>query len=324
MLISIVIPIFNAEAYLRRCLDSIQNQTYSSFEVILVNDGSTDNSGNICEAYTLNDSRFTTIHNPNIGAGASRNLGLSKTQGKWITFIDADDWIAPDYLDSLLSAALKESADAVFCNALYVSNDSTTKSNIYTICESISGQLALKKMLIRSGIRSELWGKLFKRDILGNIDIPTGISVGEDLLFLIEVLLLKQNCKIQILNSFLYYYNMTSNSLMRCSTISVKNRALLKAYLLLSEKYKAELSYYAAESSTFILRTILSVLTIEFTPIDSLRELLDSHYKEGQINLGKKERCFIRLYMQSPFLAYSAFHPILLCKNFSINKFISR
>lgn len=96
--ISIIVPVYNAEKYLRQCLDSILNQSFDDFELLLINDGSTDNSGHICEEYAHQDQRISVMHQPNGGASAARNHGLDRARGEWICFVDSDDYIGPDYL----------------------------------------------------------------------------------------------------------------------------------------------------------------------------------------------------------------------------------
>ena len=96
--ISIIVPVFNVEKMLPHCLDSIKAQTFSDFECLLIDDGSTDSSGILCDEYVAFDPRFKVIHSENQGASAARNLGLDNASGEWIQFIDSDDWIAPDFL----------------------------------------------------------------------------------------------------------------------------------------------------------------------------------------------------------------------------------
>lgn len=119
ILISVIIPIYNADKYLVRCLESIRHQSYSCFEVIMVDDGSSDNSGEICDQYALKDDRFKVIHKVNEGAGLSRNVGIDKAQGDYIVFIDADDYITPQYF-SMLST---HNEDVVFIDINYVAED---------------------------------------------------------------------------------------------------------------------------------------------------------------------------------------------------------
>ena len=107
-LISVIVPVYNVENYLRECLESIRNQTYRNLEVFLINDGSTDNSGIICEEYAAKDNRFTVIHQENAGASSARNRGIESAIGKWITFIDADDYVESNYLETLAKHIAKE------------------------------------------------------------------------------------------------------------------------------------------------------------------------------------------------------------------------
>ena len=100
-LISIIVPIYNVEKYLRQCLDSIMNQTYQNFECLLINDGSPDNSANICREYVDKDSRFKYFEKENGGVSSARNLGIEYSKGEYITFIDSDDWVDSDYLELL-------------------------------------------------------------------------------------------------------------------------------------------------------------------------------------------------------------------------------
>ena len=113
--ISIIVPIYKAEPYLRQCLDSITAQTYQNLEIILVDDGSPDGCGGICDAYGAKDSRIRVIHQPNRGVAAARNAGLVTATGEWIGWVDADDWIDADLFSYLLSNALNEQADVCIC-----------------------------------------------------------------------------------------------------------------------------------------------------------------------------------------------------------------
>ena len=110
-LISIVIPVYNAEKYLEQCLNSIKNQTYKNFEVILVNDGSIDNSESICKVFVESDTRFRYYLKANGGASSARNLGLDNAQGNYITFIDADDWVDENHLEVLINNIKESNSD---------------------------------------------------------------------------------------------------------------------------------------------------------------------------------------------------------------------
>ena len=138
--ISIIIPIYNSEKYLTHCLDSILKQTYQDFEVILVNDGSTDNSAKICDNYTITDARFKVIHKQNQGVSIARNTGISYAKGEYISFIDSDDWIENDYLKNMINVA-DSSSDIIISGAIcdYTDKQSkklSVKDNNFNISDS--------------------------------------------------------------------------------------------------------------------------------------------------------------------------------------------
>ena len=110
-LISIIVPIYNVENYLRQCLDSIVSQTYQNFECLLINDGSSDNSADICREYIEKDSSFRYFEKENVGVSSARNLGIERSKGQYITFIDSDDWVDSEYLEVLYRALIEEKAD---------------------------------------------------------------------------------------------------------------------------------------------------------------------------------------------------------------------
>ncbi|MGN0557410.1 MAG: glycosyltransferase family 2 protein, partial [Acutalibacteraceae bacterium] len=111
--VSVIIPVYNAEKYLAECLESVQNQTYHPLQIILIEDGSSDQSGKICDEYAAKDERIEVYHQPNSGVSAARNKGLMSARGGWIAFIDADDRVAPDYIERLIGEAEKSGADIV-------------------------------------------------------------------------------------------------------------------------------------------------------------------------------------------------------------------
>ena len=124
MVISIITPVYKVEAYLPRCVDSILNQSFQDFELILVDDGSPDQSGMICDRFAEEDNRIRVIHQVNGGAAAARNTGLDAASGEWITFVDSDDWVHPDYLRLLFETACLNDTDVSVCKYQTVSEQS--------------------------------------------------------------------------------------------------------------------------------------------------------------------------------------------------------
>ena len=143
-IISIIVPIYNRGKWLPNCLDSISSQTFKDWECILVNDGSTDNSLEIAQEYAANDARFIVFSQENQGVSAARNLGLDHAKGKWVTFVDSDDEIAPDYLEILHKLGEENNADLVFGSTHYYSDSQLVgqlilKNSVYTSSEEDFG-----------------------------------------------------------------------------------------------------------------------------------------------------------------------------------------
>lgn len=184
-LISIVVPIYNVESYLRMCLDSIENQTYSNIEVLLINDGSPDSSGEICQEYVARDSRFRYFEKENGGLSDARNYGIERSNGKYLTFIDSDDWVEPTYIEDMYQAALKNDSEIVVSN--YTLFD--VKENHYLIHvwddyyeETYEGEELINKLPLlerRDYSFVTSWGILFKKELFNNIKFPKG-KVIED------------------------------------------------------------------------------------------------------------------------------------------------
>ena len=179
-LISIIVPIYNVEKYLRMCLDSIEHQTYSNIEVLLINDGSPDSSGEICQEYVARDSRFRYFEKENGGLSDARNYGIERSNGKYITFVDSDDWVEQTYIEDLYNAALNNDSEIVVSN--YKRFD--VKENHYLIHvwddyyeENYEGKELINQLPLlerRDFSFTTSWGILFSRSLFDNIKFPKG------------------------------------------------------------------------------------------------------------------------------------------------------
>ncbi|HGE2984016.1 TPA: glycosyltransferase family 2 protein [Streptococcus pneumoniae] len=194
-LISIVVPIYNVENYLRMCLDSIQNQTYQNFECLLINDGSPDHSSKICEEFVEKDSRFKYFEKANGGLSSARNLGIECSGGAYITFVDSDDWLEHDALDRLYGALKKENADISI--GRYNSYDETRYVYMTYVTDPDDSLEVIegKAIMDREGVeevRNGNWTvavlKLFKRELLQDLPFPIG-KIAEDTYWTWKVLL---------------------------------------------------------------------------------------------------------------------------------------
>lgn len=203
--ISVIVPVYNTEKYLNRCIDSILAQTFTDFELLLIDDGSKDNSGTICDEYAAKDSRVRVFHKENGGVSSARKLGLDNAQGEWITFVDSDDRIDVSYLYFFIDN-LKSKIDLIVTSA---SKD-----------KSITKEEYIKGILMRK-VPPSVWGKLYRKQIIKDaFCLPRQLYWGEDL---ISNVLVGLNIQEQVLlrNIRLYHYdiNETSVTLNRRSSI---------------------------------------------------------------------------------------------------------
>lgn len=220
--ISIIIPIFQAEMYLQDCLDSIESQTYDNLEVILIDDGSSDQSGNICDTMAAKDERFNVIHQKNQGVSAARNNGLNLCTGEYIMFVDADDWLEPTCCEHSLNRIKNTRSDICFFEMYINTSKEQKKTSALTKLMPILAEKGLKQKLLRSTIPfrnndSEMdmvfygpYCKLFKHQIISSTRFLTDLKYGEDALFCLEAIVNSDTfCFIDV---GLYHYRRNSES----------------------------------------------------------------------------------------------------------------
>ena len=164
--ISIIVPIYNVEKYLHQSLDSIRNQTFSDWECILVDDGSKDSSPDICDEYAKEDQRFKVIHQSNGGVSKARNTGLENASGKYIAFVDPDDWVEKIYLETFHRLITKYDADIVQCGFSREFTEFSRKKPLTDKEKQLSRDEAIYLLLFPSGIPSLLWSKLYKKEVV--------------------------------------------------------------------------------------------------------------------------------------------------------------
>lgn len=185
-MISVIIPVYNAEKYLARTIRCLQAQTDADFEVLLVNDGSIDRSAQICAEAAATDARFQVLTQENQGVSAARNNGLASSKGEYITFLDADDEIPDNYLEALRRALADSSCAAAVCDVVVVDNGRETVR--FTLPpQKLTQQQALHYLLTRQGINSGPCAKLFRREVLDGLAFPA-LKAYEDILFVVEAM----------------------------------------------------------------------------------------------------------------------------------------
>lgn len=209
-LISIIIPIYKVEPYLRRCLDSIVNQTYTNLEIILVDDGSPDGCPHICDEYAAKDNRIVAIHKKNGGLSDARNAGLDICKGEYISFIDSDDWVDEKYIEILLDLAIKENADIAIGENIQTSGICNKLNNI-SKTQIYSSKEALYHLFTHNHIAFTIsCGKLYKKELFSNLHFPIGKFHEDEFT---TYILLYRSKEIVYTNRILYYYFRHSNSI---------------------------------------------------------------------------------------------------------------
>lgn len=309
-LISVIIPVYNVDDYLEVGLQSLLKQTYKNLQIILIDDGSTDNSGRICDLYKKRDKRIEVYHLRNQGVSNARNYGLECAKGKYIYFLDSDDFLEPQAIEILYAKMKKESADLVEFS--YFKNYTSEKEKVVHPYAKISGEEAIRSLLLWNGyITSFCWDKLYIKEKIGDIRFDTDLKIGEDDLFVFKYLIQCDN--VIVLEYPLYNYMIRNNSAIgsmytRKKTDSVRAASIIcdtcnKRNLLISEA-KIHVGLVSFFSYANLLDTISYKKVIEFK--DDC-EFYTQHMKKcsfGLLNkyLGKKISILYKMSQYFPFL----------------------
>lgn len=209
-MVSLIIPVYNVEKYLPQCLDSVITQTYRDLEIILVDDGSTDNSGTICDEYARKDERLKVYHTANHGLSAARNYGLDRAKGEYIAFLDSDDWFAQNAIQSFLTTAQETNADIVACR-FYQEYVGLTTENPGPLEPFIAlGDEVLSSLVLERRVNNTAWNKFYRASLFETVRFPEGI-IFEDIATTWRIF---SNCeKLAYIPSCLIHYRKRENSL---------------------------------------------------------------------------------------------------------------
>lgn len=227
-MISIIVPVFNVETYLPRCINSLIRQTYKSIEIILVDDGSTDRSGNICDEWANKDHRIRVIHKANGGVSSARNAGIRVAEGNFLGFVDGDDYIEPKMYETMLKCIEKNNADIAMCG--YVDYPYGIEVPVYRGVEVVlpcGYEEALVQIYKRNGFSTSMWNKLYRKKVLGGLLLNESISVSEDELWLVKAI---SKCShIAFVPEALYHWMPRDGSAIRSHKVTQKRMTVLEA-----------------------------------------------------------------------------------------------
>lgn len=304
--ISVIVPVYNAKMYIKRCVDSILNQTYRNFELLLIDDGSSDNSGVICDEYAAKDNRIRVIHKDNSGVADTRNVGLQQANGDYILFVDSDDYIKVDMLEKLVKRAIECDSDIVMCKYFTDKSGNLSTANmkydeIYDGAERVkNGLIYLYYADYHNGLYS-LCNKLIKKCVFNsnNITFDTSLNRGEDAWFIFQCL---KYCKrVDFIPEALYYYYQNENSIMHNIYPDQYERwvDMRKRLLKENEELKFEIDFTLFYRDFFYKLAIYCKNEIERGNDDRVKKILSDDFYRRTVKYVDKLPMHIKLIHKS-------------------------
>ena len=300
-MISVIVPVYNAEKYLHKCIDSILAQTYSNFELLLIDDGSKDHSHEICVDFSKKDERIKVLNKRNGGVSTARNLGLDTAAGDWVTFVDADDTLSRDFLAHLVTG-IDECVSLVVSNCDVIMKGKVYQSHVTLMNTTVSGNQMLIRLLKGDNVRNEVWAKLFRRSFIGNERFSSRIVIGEDLLFLLTCCYAGAEDKIRFVPYSDYHYVINESSAMGKPI----NRTCEYEQLITETTSRFKSLKKNEALSQFVLNQIWTILDrYHFKQRDlpsKYNLLIDKNVKN--IKDGNLKNTILKLYCHHKFLGY--------------------
>ena len=306
-LASIIIPVYNVEPFLRKCLDSVINQTYENIEILIVDDGSTDQSGMICNDYSV-DSRVTVFHQANRGLSAARNTALNHAKGEYLFFVDSDDFVSPTFVSDAVTVLEKENSDIVIFNYTETGMRNEEK-NIYNQIEKLSAY-EIKQRIISDDIGNYVWNKAYRRFLFLKLRFPEG-EWFEDIAVMDQLFV--QAKHISRLNKSLYFYRIQNTSYLHRRTFDPSRDYLkirrLYGRLQLALSLNDNKLYQKLQAKILDSAIELTYLNYFCEELDTkerkfLEHILSQHYEETVLTqLSKKVSIMYWLILHMPSLA---------------------
>lgn len=260
-MISVIIPVYNSENVIKRCVDSVINQSYKSLEIILVDDGSTDTSGEICDSYLHQDARIKVVHTANNGVSEARNIGIQMASGEYTMFVDADDWIDEKMCEVLYCYAEQ------YNNIDFIKSLAVNRYNTGKITENQPRPISTKVIdvekefsFIEQYAYGVVWGSLYKTNLLKDLSFEKGIYVGEDALFVARVL--KKCKKVLIIQERFYNYVFYSDSACH-GALDDKKITILTAWEKIADLFKENTRLYRSAKGACVDQCARLILRME-------------------------------------------------------------
>lgn len=290
--LSIIVPIYNVEKYLSKCIESILNQSYINFELILINDGSPDNSSQICDEYAKKDDRIIVIHKANGGVSSARNAGIDIATGKYIGFVDPDDYIENNMYELMVNKIEKYKSDIAICGYDYINENYTIERHYHIQQDEILTQKQFMSMQfdMPPTIRHGVVNKLFIAKTLKKIRFPEGINSSEDVYVLAEYA--------KFIKKAVFIHKPLYKNLVRSGSAThggLKIEDLAESFPIHEKMHKDAVSLYP-ELKMHSLAFLMDVFTLKYNEAEQKHILLDSEKKEKSKKYLKYMKKFIKKY----------------------------
>lgn len=272
--ISIIVPIYNVEKYICKCIESILCQTYKNIEIVLVDDGSPDKCGKICDEYQKKDNRIKVIHQKNGGLSAARNTGIKNSTGKFLMFVDSDDYIKNDMAEYLYNLLTKHQCDISICNYTYIFENKNQKdyiANKETYEDIYTKKDALEELLRNNKIQNFTWNKLYKKELFKSIKFPEG-RLMEDVGTTYKLFM--KSKKIICGSESKYFYIQRNGSILH----NKKSKFYIDYYELANKRFNDIKNKYSTMETNYI-----SILNISFSLISVQNKNVQEYVKNNNI-----------------------------------------
>ena len=307
-LVSIIVPVYNAEKYIDNCVTSVVNQTYSKWELLLIDDGSFDSSGMICDNYSRLNSRIRVVHQKNLGVSAARNRGIECAEGEYIAFLDVDDALPQESLKTLVNSLIDNNADVamgITCGEKWENHSGV---------EIWKGEDGIQYSFMDDPYTCAAWGKLYRRELIGETRFDRKIKINEDSLFVFQIMCKKPVCV--CVNKEIYQYIQVSGSASR-SAFSEKYFDILKVSDLKYKKIEEQFPQMHDLAKNMLLKARMNVLRLlavrtrdEYRDVEKklLEYILDN--KEDYIPSSKDSNQWMLILSHHLFYVYKLAHHI--------------
>ena len=286
-LISVIVPVYNVESYVAECIESIQNQTYMNLEIILVNDGSTDASGDICDKYAAYDERIQVIHKENAGVSAARNTGIESANGDYIGFVDSDDYIAPTMYEDMLKLMAEHDLDIIECTAFRNNGDTNIEGCNDGSLEIFNRDEALKMAMYDCFVA--VWSQLYKRRVISDVRFPVGRKFEDSA---VSYLFIANTKRVGHINCCLYYYRLNPNSTTQTSFDAKSRWDFVLGY---EERLQYAIDHqlpYVDDCNSLLMKAVLSCLTAYYAKptgnqvyYDKCKKMIETYRNDASYKL---------------------------------------